>query len=349
MDPSSIKYYDQNASRLVPEYHSAEVSGIHTLLGKWLPKGGDVLEIGCGAGRDAAYMASMGCKVVATDASESMVSYSHGYFQKLGISDGIALHQAAFPLPPSHNLLSDRFDAVVSMAVLMHIPNSELFEFAIQVRTILKFKGIFVCSFCNSREPTDDDTRLFVSRETSEVQLFFERIGFHLLFSGSNEDGLGRDIKWHTLIFESEGNLAIRPVDQIEAIILRWADLVHDFSSKSIPTTTILTQLLVSPAVKRDVNVAKSVFSHLDSLNCVWSNRNLSKRRYDVDQIILIPSGSRMSLAELFLVSLLQQVIGNFKPSMRFLKQLRLFRFIEALRGGEVLLFRLESNSFPPF
>lgn len=60
MDVRSIKYYDQNAARLAPEYHSAEVTGLHTLLGRWLPVGGEVLEIGCGAGRDAAFMASIG-------------------------------------------------------------------------------------------------------------------------------------------------------------------------------------------------------------------------------------------------------------------------------------------------
>ena len=447
---------------------------MHSLLGKWLPEGGDVLEIGCGSGRDAAYMASLGCKVTATDASEAMVAYSSGYFQNLGISDGIALHEAVFPLPPSHSLLSDHFDAVVSIAVLMHIPDSELFEFAIQIRTILKYKGIFICSFSSSRKTSNDDTRLFVNREPAQVQLFFERIGFHLLFSGSNKDGLGRDIGWHTLVFESEGNLAVRPVDQIEAIInrdrksatyklallralceiaqteyhhagwhpnnlvsiplglisekwlyyywpliesytllpqlntgenniqiafrkplralvdefrtigglnafdvayrsgklttnqqnlflsamrsissaivkgpvayaggalegndrifeysgslrirsiktrnnvadalgrvyfnaniwremslighwiaeaivLRWAELVHNFSSRSIPVAEIISYLLISPEVSRDVNTAKSIYSQLGNLNCVWSNRVLTSSRFDVDHII---------------------------------------------------------------
>jgi hypothetical protein len=44
MDSKSIKYYDQNAARLEPEYHSAEVTGLHTLLGRWLPFGGEVNE-----------------------------------------------------------------------------------------------------------------------------------------------------------------------------------------------------------------------------------------------------------------------------------------------------------------
>jgi SAM-dependent methyltransferase len=221
LDPTSIKYYDQNASTLVPEYHSAEVTGLHTLLGRWLPAGGNVLEIGCGAGRDAAFMASLGCKVVATDASESMMTYSHEYLQRVDGSDSVSLLQAAFPLPNGHKLLSDRFDAVVSMAVLMHIPDSELFDFAYQIRTILKYRGHFICSFCTGRAVSDDDPRLFVNREAAQIQLFFERIGFRLLYAEQNKDGLGRDILWTTLVFESEGMLGIRPVDQIEAIINR--------------------------------------------------------------------------------------------------------------------------------
>jgi len=221
VDQRSIKYYDQNASRLAPEYHSAEVTGLHTLLGKWLRSGSNVLEIGCGAGRDAAFMASLGCQVIATDASEAMIAYAHEYLEKVKESSTVTLRNEAFPLPSEHPLLSDQFDAVVSMAVLMHIPDNELFEFAFQVRTILKRKGLFICSFCNGRKALLDDSRLFVNREAAQVQLFFERIGFQLLYEEKNTDGLGRDILWTTQIFESEGNLGIQPVDQIEAIINR--------------------------------------------------------------------------------------------------------------------------------
>jgi hypothetical protein len=71
-----------------------------------------------------------------------------------------------------------------------------------------------------------------------------------------------------------------------EAIILRWAELVHEFSSRSIPTATILSQLLISPEVGRDIAMARSVFSGLQTLTCVWSNKSLSAARFDVDHII---------------------------------------------------------------
>ena len=71
-----------------------------------------------------------------------------------------------------------------------------------------------------------------------------------------------------------------------EAILLRWAELVHEFSAKSIPIATILSQLLKTPEVSRDVAVAKSIYTNLGTLTCVWSNKSLSGTRFDVDHII---------------------------------------------------------------
>lgn len=110
-------------------------------------------------------------------------------------------------MEPDHKLLAERFDAVVCLATIMHIPDSELFTFAFQVKSLLNSKGIFICSFCMARDTSEEDPRLFVNREPSQIQLFFERIGFRLLYAAESKDGLGRDIQWTTLVFESEGTL----------------------------------------------------------------------------------------------------------------------------------------------
>jgi len=55
MHPPTQSHYSQNAPRLVRDYQSADASELHGILGRWLPVGGRVLEIGGGAGRDAAF------------------------------------------------------------------------------------------------------------------------------------------------------------------------------------------------------------------------------------------------------------------------------------------------------
>jgi ubiquinone/menaquinone biosynthesis C-methylase UbiE len=48
---------------------------------------GRVLEIGCGAGDDALFLAQSGCKVKALDTSEICISYAIARCSRLGLSD----------------------------------------------------------------------------------------------------------------------------------------------------------------------------------------------------------------------------------------------------------------------
>jgi SAM-dependent methyltransferase len=221
MHIETVKHYDEQAERIAAQYEAADLKLLHNLLRRWLPTEGKVLEIGCGSGRDAEYMASvLGLDVTATDASEKMISLASN-FQSSKSRHKIVFSQAAFPLPVAHDLLKEQFEAIVSVAVLMHIPDHELFEFAYQVRAMLKNRGIFICSFCSERQSSPDDPRFYVNREPCEIQLLFERIGFNILTKEENTDGMGRNTTWVTLVFGYDAQFGVRPVDQIESIINR--------------------------------------------------------------------------------------------------------------------------------
>ncbi len=219
MDPVTVAFYESEAERFANLYAIADLKSIQGVLRRWLPESGRVLEIGCGNGQNARFMAeTLGLDVMATDASEAMLrtaSAENGH-------SGVQYQPASFPLPPGHSFLNNKYDAVVSIAVLMHVPQAEIFDFACQVRSLLSGGGVFVCSFCGGREPTEQDPRLYVHREAGEVQLLFERLGFQLMDREDTADGLGRSLVWTTLVlsYQSGGDL-VRPVDQIESIINR--------------------------------------------------------------------------------------------------------------------------------
>ncbi|MEI7948420.1 MAG: class I SAM-dependent methyltransferase, partial [bacterium] len=214
MDDQTLEHYDQHAEAFTAQYRAVEPEELHKLLMRWLPSSGLVLEIGCGSGRDAVYMAGLGLNVVATDGSAGMIEQA-----RLLASERVSFQQATFPLPVAHPLLTERFEAVVAIAILMHIPNQSFFDFAFQIRSLLKPRGRFICSFCAGRESSASDPRLYVNREPGEVRLIFERLGFVVLAQEDTEDSLKRGIRWTTLVFGCEHATGTRPVDQIEAVI----------------------------------------------------------------------------------------------------------------------------------
>ncbi|MCK9303791.1 MAG: methyltransferase domain-containing protein [Bacteroidales bacterium] len=237
MDEITVNVYDTNADKFAAQYASADMAVVHRLLLWYLPPSARILEIGCGTGRDAAFLADNGFDVVATDASAEMMAHCRrlpapgldigDYVTGLTTQGGsIRLLNSAFPLPPDSPLFSDKFKAVVCLAMLMHLPDSELFEFAYQIRQLLETDGTVILSVSNGRdnlaEYRDDNGRLFCERPPAEIALLFERLGFQLLAQEKSFDGLGRDsLCWTTLVLRLTMTGGTRPVDQIETIINR--------------------------------------------------------------------------------------------------------------------------------
>lgn len=221
MHTGTVNYYNENAEKIAAAYHAADVNNLHRLLKRWLPRDGRILEIGCGCGREAVFMAGLGCEVVATDASGRMLNYAEEIVRSKTLSSKVSFFETGFPISKNHPLFQQNFDVVVAVAVVMHIPDHELFEFAYQVRALIKDRGQFICSFCSDITDKSDDQVLFINREPAEIRILFERLGFSLLFTETNPDGMGRERVWTTLVFSAEKSLFARPLDQIEAIINR--------------------------------------------------------------------------------------------------------------------------------
>lgn len=56
MDQETAKYYDANAAAVAWRYEQVEMHGLHQLLLAHIAPGCRVLEIGCGSGREAAFL-----------------------------------------------------------------------------------------------------------------------------------------------------------------------------------------------------------------------------------------------------------------------------------------------------
>lgn len=73
VDPETIAFYQARAPHYVLKFGQAHSYQLDPFLDR-LPPGGRVLELGCGGGQDAAWIASRGFSVDATDATPAMVA-----------------------------------------------------------------------------------------------------------------------------------------------------------------------------------------------------------------------------------------------------------------------------------
>jgi SAM-dependent methyltransferase/SOS-response transcriptional repressor LexA len=235
MDAATVNVYDGHAAEFAGRYAQADVAPLQQLLLRYLVPRSRVLEIGCGSGRESVFLAGNSFVVTGTDASAGMLAVARraaptpapGLQPGQGLPPALRFLQVAFPLPAGAAPLDERFDAVVALAVVMHIPDQDLFEFAFQVRDLLEKGGTFIVSVSTGRTGLDaagrdGHGRLFNERPAGELRLLFERLGFRFVAQHDAEDGLGRpEVRWFTLVFRLESTGGDRPVDQIETIINR--------------------------------------------------------------------------------------------------------------------------------
>ena len=121
--------------------------------------------------------------------------------------------------------IAGRYDGILLSAVLMHIPDADLFEAAFEIRHLLVENGKLLVSIATERgdvapkQNRDRLGRLMILRSPSQVKLLFERLGFTLESEWSSADAAGRaDIQWATLLFRYSG-VSPRPLDRIESIL----------------------------------------------------------------------------------------------------------------------------------
>ena len=96
----------------------------------------DILDLGCGPGRDLQYFNSMGHAVMGLDGSEALVSLAR-------LNSGCEVLQQNFL---AMDLPEHRFDGVFANASLFHVPSQELPRILLEVSTTLKSRGVLFCS-----------------------------------------------------------------------------------------------------------------------------------------------------------------------------------------------------------
>ncbi|MFO7781152.1 MAG: class I SAM-dependent methyltransferase, partial [Spirochaetia bacterium] len=138
-DPT-LAYYETNAARITADYEAVDLSATLERIVRRLPAAARILELGAGSGRDAALLLGRGFEVTALDGSEAMAERAASLHPEL--AGRIRVHRLPVPLP----FADAAFDAVLSLATLMHLHRAAIADVLAECRRVLRPGGTLALS-----------------------------------------------------------------------------------------------------------------------------------------------------------------------------------------------------------
>lgn len=197
---STLKYYNNHAASISKQYETADVSAVQELLLEIFPENSYLLEIGCGSGRDAAFMVENGYHLVAIDASKNMIREAKELHPILENSLQVGI------IPDNLDFTDNSFDGIYSIATLMHLERNKIDLSIAKIYNSLKNNGKFLFSVPIHREDlnqnnTDEKGRYFTIMNQNEWLDICYSKGFKKIKTFISDDGLNRkDVKWLTCV-----------------------------------------------------------------------------------------------------------------------------------------------------
>lgn len=132
----TLDYYDRHAKEFIERTANVDMSHVHEPFLALLPPGGDVLDAGCGSGRDSAEFAKRGYAVTAFDGSVELARLASE-------RTGLPVLQLTFDAIDWH----EEFDGIWASACLLHLPRPEVREALVRLAAALKPAGVLFVSF----------------------------------------------------------------------------------------------------------------------------------------------------------------------------------------------------------
>ena len=132
----TLEYYQHHADDFFNSTVNVDMNSIYTPFLERIPKGGRILDAGCGSGRDSKAFLQQGYRVEAFDATAEMAKLASQH-------TGLSVKQMTFSDVDTVN----RYDGIWCCASLLHVSAAELPDAMAKLARALKPGGIWYVSF----------------------------------------------------------------------------------------------------------------------------------------------------------------------------------------------------------
>lgn len=190
-----MNYYKQNAKNFIENTVNVDMSDIQNLLTKILPSAGNVLDIGCGSGRDLKSFKELGFNAIGIEPCEELANFAKDFSGCDVLQVGINEFES-----------DEKFDGIWACASLLHLTTEELKKAFIKISSLMKDTSIFYCSFKYGEFEGERNGRFF-NDQTEETIKKLLVSDLKISKEWQTEDKRpDRDEKWLNLIITKSKN-----------------------------------------------------------------------------------------------------------------------------------------------
>ncbi len=157
---------------------------------KFLPAQATLLDLGCGTGQDACYLATVGHRVIGLDRAMSLLQFASGRIPSVPL-----VHADIRALP----IRADSLDGIWAAASLIHLPKRNVTSVLVALRQLMKPGGAFAATFTYGSNSRIKQTgwmpgRYFARWRKDELARALRRAGWTVLSLRvvSNQERKGR-------------------------------------------------------------------------------------------------------------------------------------------------------------
>lgn len=165
----SVKFYNDNAENFFNNTINADMSATYNIFeDNLLKKNGEILDLGCGSGRDAKHFLESGFSVTALDLSPILAKKASQFIgQDVIVADMKDLN------------FQDKFIGIWACASLLHLTEDEVFETIKRCHKALKKDGVLYASFKYGENNYEKDGRSFTCFTRDKFLNLIEGLDFY--------------------------------------------------------------------------------------------------------------------------------------------------------------------------
>lgn len=165
MDSETLSAYDKGATAFARDWHAQPApADLHAILRRFFRPGGRTADIGCGSGREVAWLAANGFDAEGYDASETLIEEARRRYP------GLAFRTAL--LPQLAGLPRGAFDNVLCETVIMHLPREYIAPAVGRLVSLLRPAGVLYLSWrvTEGKDQRDAHGRLYTAFDPELVR-----------------------------------------------------------------------------------------------------------------------------------------------------------------------------------